>query len=289
MQYKILGKTGLNVSVVAFGGAPIGLSNYLETWDTAQQETESQAIAAIHKALEVGINYFDTAFGYGQGRSEQIIGKALQNVQQRPLLATKVLPPFQYNAIFDSVEKSCANLGVETIDVFQLHGNIWNDTHVSQVLNQGGIDALLQLKQQGKVRFIGFTAEAGTTGSYALLRSGHFDVLQIAYNVLYQDACNLMYSPASGIIVEAKEREMGVVTMRSLTSGVFQKLMKMQQPGIEQQLDLNALCLNYVLSNPYIDSAIVGMRQSEEVEKNTLIADQTDKRIDLTALHERYV
>jgi len=291
MQYKTAGKTELNISVVAFGGAPIGLANYLGQWDPGQPEAEAQVSAAIHRALELGINYIDTAFNYGAGTSERIIGRALQTLpegQQRPFLATKAGGPFRYENILVSAEKSLANLGVDTLDVLQLHGNFWNDEEVSQVFNEGGLEALQELRRQGKVRAIGFTSEGGSPGAYALVRSGQFDILQIAYNILYQDACNLAYQP-TGIVIEAKEHNIGVVTMRSLTSGIFQKLLKQQQPDIEQYLDLNALCLNYVLSNPYIDSAIVGMRSIEEVEKNVRIAERVEERLDLVALHKRYV
>jgi aryl-alcohol dehydrogenase-like predicted oxidoreductase len=292
MQYKKLGQTDLNVSVIAMGGAPIGLTNYLGQWDPSQPAAEEQISAAIHRAVELGINYIDTAFNYGAGTSERIIGKALQTLpagQPHPFLATKAGGPFRHDHILASAEKSLVNLGVETLDVLQLHGNYWNDEEVSQVFNEGGLEALQELKRQGKVRFIGLTSEGGSPGAHALVRSGQFDVLQIAYNILYQDACNLAFQPGSGIIIEAKERNMGVVTMRSLTSGIFQKLMKQQQPDIEQHLDLNALSLNYVLSNPYVDSAIVGMRLIAEVEKNVRIANQTENRLDLIELHKRYV
>jgi aryl-alcohol dehydrogenase-like predicted oxidoreductase len=149
------------------------------------------------------------------------------------------------------------------------------------------VDALRELRRQGKTRFLGFTAETASPGAYALLRSGAFDVLQIAYSVLYQDACNLMVK--AGPIIEAEERGMGVVTMRSLSSGVFQKLMGQLAPGIEGQVDLSALALGYVLSNPRIDSAIVGMRSAQEVEHNVALVERGAFRLDLEALHERYV
>jgi hypothetical protein len=120
-----------------------------------------------------------------------------------------------------------------------------------------------------------------------LIRSGAFDVLQIAYSVIYQDACNLMIK--AGPIVEAQERGLGVVTMRSLSSGVFQRLLTEQIAGIEQLVDPYALALGFVLSNPYVDSAIVGMRTTQEVERNVDLVERRVHRLDLEALHQRYV
>jgi uncharacterized protein len=89
----------------------------------------------------------------------------------------------------------------------------------------------------------------------------------------------------SGPIVEAKEREMGVVTMRSLSSGVFQKLMAAAAPGV----DAYALALQFALSNSRIDCPLIGMRTVAEVEKNVRLAEDLSGRLDLEDLHVRYV
>lgn len=286
MQYRTLGKTGLEVSAIGFGGAPLGLTNYLSAYnpqDAAQRET---AIQAILHALELGFTYFDTALSYGQGESERILGEARRRAgadASRMLLATKT-PGSQrtYEAVLQSAETSLANLGVDAVDVLQFHGSVWRDDDVEAALG-GGLDAFHELRRKGKARFLGFTSETPSPGTYRLVRSGAFDVLQIAYNVLYQDACNLMVK--SGPILEAKERGMGVVTMRSLSSGVFQQLLRQYAP----EVDGYALALQYVLSNPNVDSALVGMRTPEEVERNARLADDLAGRLDLELLHKRYV
>jgi aryl-alcohol dehydrogenase-like predicted oxidoreductase len=112
-------------------------------------------------------------------------------------------------------------------------------------------------------------------------------VLQIAYSIIYQDACNLMVD--AGPIVEAAARGMGVVTMRSLSSGVFQKLIAGAAPAVAAQVDLYALALGFVLSNPRVNAAIVGMRTVAEVETNVRLVEANAFRIDLEALHRRYV
>jgi aryl-alcohol dehydrogenase-like predicted oxidoreductase len=290
MDYRKLGNTGLEVSAIAFGGAPMGLANYLGPWDPNDPAQEEQGIAALVRALELGITYFDTALSYGNGRSEQIYGAARRragDLGKRMLLATKVPGGTRTREdVLRAAETSLRNLGVETIDVLQFHGSRWTDEQTAAVLDGGGLDALQELRRQGKVRFLGFTSEVGSPGCYRLLRSGAFDVLQIAYNILYQDACNLMVK--AGPIVEAKERGMGVVTMRSLSSGVFQRLLAEQVPGIERLVDPYALALRYVLSNPDVDSALVGMRTVAEVERNASLVER-EARLDLEALHQRYV
>jgi hypothetical protein len=291
MEYRQLGSTGLAVSAIAFGGAPAGLANYLSPYDPDDPAQAGQVVDAIVRALELGITYFDTALSYGNGRSERIYGAARRqagSLAQRMLLATKTPGSKRtYQEIVESAETSLRNLGVETIDILQLHGSGWTDAQAAQILEQGGLDALRDLKRQGKARFIGFTAEIGSPGTYALIRSGAFDVLQIAYSVIYQDACNLMIK--AGPIVEAKERGLGVVTMRSLSSGVFQRLLAEQIAGIEQLVDPYAVALGFVLSNPYVDSAIVGMRTTQEVERNVDLVERHVHRLDLEALHQRYV
>ncbi len=291
MEYRPLGSAGLEVSAVGFGGAPAGLANYLSPYDPDDQAQADQVADAIVRALELGITYFDTALSYGEGRSERIYGEGRRragSLAARMLLATKVPSGKRtYDGVIQSSETSLRNLGVDAIDVLQLHGSRWTDEEAAKVLDGGALDALRDLKRQGKARFIGFTAETGSPGTYALIGSGTFDVLQIAYSLIYQDACNLMVK--AGPIVEAKERGMGVVTMRSLSSGVFQKLMMEQVPGIEQKVDLYALALGFVLSNPFVDSALVGMRTAQEVQRNVGLLDRKVHRLDLEALHKRYV
>lgn len=236
MEYRRLGNTNLEVSAIAFGGAPAGLTNYLSPYDPHDPAQSDQVVDAIVRALELGITYFDTALSYGDGRSEQIYGAARKragSLASRMLLATKIPGSRRTpEEVIAAAETSLRNLGVETVDVLQFHGSKWTDEQTAQILEGGALDALRELKQQGKTRFIGFTAETASPGTYALLRSGAFDVLQIAYNVIYQDACNLMVN--AGPIVEAETQGMGVVTMRSLSSGVFQKFLTEQIPGIER-------------------------------------------------------
>ena len=154
MEYRPLGATGLTVSALAFGGAPAGLTNYLSAYDPDVPAQADGVVAAVVRALELGITYFDTALGYGDGRSERIFGEGRRRagaLGERMLLATKV--PASKRAPEDvvaSAEASLRNLGVETVDVLQLHGGRWTDDEASRVLEGGALEALQALKRQGR-------------------------------------------------------------------------------------------------------------------------------------------
>ena len=118
------------------------------------------------------------------------------------------------------------------------------------------------------------------------MASGEIDTLQICYNFCYQHPCCLI-NPRAGTIWRAKEQGMGVITMRTLTSGLFQRTMAAAGGPSSESFDANAFLLTYVLSNPLVNVALVGMRRVEEVERNVSVAD-TAERLDLEGLHHRF-
>jgi len=287
MNYRTLGRTGLSVSEVGFGAAPIGIANYLEAWDPSAKNEHETAIRALHHALDVGINYWDTAPGYGDGASERIIGEALVGRRDRVVLATKVGEPWTYENVLASAEVSLRRFGTDRIDVLQFHGGMYTAQMAEQVLG-GGMDAMLRLRDEGKVGFIGLTSEGPTGALERVVATGRFDTLQIRYNVCYQHPCDYV-SARAGIMYRAEEQGMGIITMRTLTSGLFQKTMRAAFGDATAGLDLDAFCLNYVLSNPLVDVALVGMRRPEEADRNAAISDAAARRFDLAALHHRFV
>jgi aryl-alcohol dehydrogenase-like predicted oxidoreductase len=287
MHYRTLGRTGLRVSEIGVGGAQFGLTNYMGRWDAFSDEAERMTRATIHRALELGYNYFDTAPGYGDGRSEEMVGHALKGHRDRAIIATKVSSgqwaPKQIQA---SVETSLRRLRTDVIDVIQFHDGWYHPDQVGQILRGGGLETFQQLKQDGKVRFIGFTAEGPSAGVEELIATGAFDTMQIRYSLMYQHPSD--WENNEGIIRQADAVGMGVILMRPLTSGVFQRLMADAFPEIDV-LDVGRLLLNYVLSDPYVDVALVGMREPRYVEINNAISDDIASRIDLAQLHDRYV
>ena len=124
-----------------------------------------------------------------------------------------------------------------------------------------------------------------------LIAAGAFDTMQVRYKLMYQHVSN--WHNNTGIIRQAEEQEMGIILMRPLTSGVFQRLMADAFPQLNV-LDVGWLLLNYVLSDPYVDVALVRGRVPRPrepcfVELNNKISDDVAARIDLAALHDRYV
>lgn len=230
---------------------------------------------------------FDTAPGYGSGRSEEMVGRALEGRRQEAFLATKVSAgQWTPEGVRSSVEASLRRLQVDVIDLIQFHGGSYGPEQVDLILRGGGLAAMQDLCQEGKVRYLGFTTEGPSGGVEELIATGAFDVMQVRYNLMYQHPSD--WETGAGIMRQAEAQGMGIVLMRPLTSGVFQRLMAQAFPQIDP-LEVGRLLLNYVLSDPYVDVALIGMRDPRLVEINNALSDDDSGRIDLAALHDRYV
>jgi len=284
MQYRTLGRTNLKVSEIGFGGAQVGIPNYMETWDPHGAREQQTILDALDRALDLGLNYVDTAPSYGDGTSEEVLGRVVGKRRDEIVLATK-LTDYDGKSVIESAERSLRRLQTDVIDLLQFHGGIYEKDALDTILNGGGLDALHTLRDQGKIRFLGFTAELPSGGVSTLIATGAFDVMQIRYNFTYQCACDFI-NPR-GVMREAETQNMGIVTMRPLTSGIFQRLMAGAFPQLAEA-DLSGFLLNYVLSNPFVDVAIIGMRRIEEVEANNALSDNTASRLDLEAVHDRF-
>ncbi len=289
MELRPLGKTGLVVSAIGFGGAPIGLQNYLSADDRDSPEVRAEAIEAIRLAVSLGINYFDTAPGYGDGRSEAILGEALDGVRDRILLATKYPCGEAWNPE-DATAKlhaSLVRLHTGHVDVLQLHGGTFTDTQADSIVARAVLDWADRMRAAGLCRFTGITAEGPSGALERLLATGRFDVLEIQYNLLYQATCDYQREP-NGIAVFARALGMGVTAMRPATSGLLQRIMATAFPDLDGDA-LTRLAVNFVMSTPEIDCAVVGMRSTSEVRKNAALAADRSLRMNLRDVHRRYV
>jgi aryl-alcohol dehydrogenase-like predicted oxidoreductase len=286
MQYRVLGRTGLRVSQIGFGGAVIGIPNYIEAWNPQDPVCRKTVVEALDRALDQGLNYLDTAESYGDGVSEETMGLVIARRRDECVVATKVSSR-EPTQIRRSCEASLRRLQTGVIDVYQFHGGWYGPEDVAVILEQGGLETMQALRDEGKIRFLGFTAEAPTDGVSQLIATEAFDVVQTRYNLMYQHACD--YVNGRGAMMEAKARNLGVAVMRPLTSGTFGKLMRLVCPGSEAPFDVHRLLLTYVLSNPYVDVAVVGMRRAAEVDANVAICDDPASRFDLAELHHRFV
>jgi len=207
MKFRTLGRTRLNVSEVGFGAWAIGGS-----WGP---QSSADSVAALNKALDLGVNFIDTAAGYGDGKSERIIGEVLRSRRDSVVVATKTppapgpWPPSPYciaserypeKYLRENVEQRLRNLGTDRIDILQLHTwtRAWNR-------NPEPFSVLRKLKEEGKVRFVGVsTPEHDQNSVISLMRDGWVDVVQIIYNIFEQE-------PAAELLPAAVEADVGVI------------------------------------------------------------------------------
>ena len=207
MQYSALGKTGLTVSKLGLGGAPIG--------GDFGVVSDQQAIEVIHSAIDLGINFFDTAPLYGRGESERRYGIALKGKREQVVLATKAVmrgDPYTYENTINSVESSLRRLQTDYIDLIQLH----EAEHVpfEDAMN-GTIAAFLKLKEQGKVRAIGVNA-GRLELLFPFIKTGKIDTVQTfsKYTLLDHTAKDTLFPLA-------KEMGVGVINGSPLGMGVL--------------------------------------------------------------------
>jgi uncharacterized protein len=284
METTQLGRTGVTVSRLGFGGAPAGLTNYLGAYAPENAEQRRRVIASIERALELGVTYFDTAPAYGEGASEAIFGEALAGLGDRIFLATKVVPSTV--DVARSVETSLKRLRRDHIDLLQVHGASYSEEMTDALLAPGGlVSQMEELRDEGLIRFLGFTTEDNNPAVYRFIESGRFDVMQLCYNLLYQHPAE--QTRPFGSLFEAEAQKMGIVTMRTVTSGLFQRWVQWVNP--DNTFDYTPALLQFVLSNPLVDVALVGMRDPEIVATNVRIVEDLDNRIDIARLHEKYV
>lgn len=276
MQEVSLGNTGLTVSRLVLGGYPFGGVNHANGWDPWSSEGKATVIRTVNRALDRGINYIDTAPGYGGGRSEELIGEVMKTRRDECVLATKVAwEGMAKKDVMDSVHASLGRLNTERLDIVQIHGGMFTAADYEHILNGGPLDALRDLQQAGKVGFIGVTAEEPWTARQFI--DGNFEVFQLAYNFIYQAA-------ARHVLNDTVAAGVGVVTMRTMTSGILQRLAGYLTPGWQDAHDLFEVCLKFVLSDSRVTAPIVGMRWPAEVDRNVDFVENYNPSFDLADL-----
>ncbi|WP_274653149.1 aldo/keto reductase [Paenibacillus humicola] len=289
MEYTLLGRTGATVSRIGYGGAAAGLKNYLHAFDPQNPDDRRGILESVEAALDEGINYFDTAPGYGSGQSEELLGEALAGVTEaggHPLFVSTKAGYHSRSELRASVEASLKRLRRKHLDLLQIHGDTIRPEQVDDILREGGMaDEMNRLKEEGLVRHIGFTSEDNNEAVYRFIRSGRFDTAQLCYNFIFQHP----YEPSRsfGTLLEAERAGLGILTMRTPTSGTFQRWIQMVNPA--NTFDYTPALIQFVLSNPLVDVALMGMRDAEIVRQNAAICRDAAGRISLDELHRRYV
>jgi aryl-alcohol dehydrogenase-like predicted oxidoreductase len=301
MKYRPFGKTGIQVSEIGHGTWAMGFM-----WG---ERKDPEAKAALRRGLELGINFIDTAYLYGNGHSEQLIGEVMRETGQRPFVATKVPPnikewppkpgtppeqAFAASYLIDITERSLKNLGVECIVLQQLH--VWRP----EWLGRGDwLGAVEKLKTQGKIRFFGVSLNDHDADSgLELVASGLVDSVQVIFNLFEQRPREKLF-PACirhgvGVIARVPLDEGGL-------SGALQEGMKFPKGDwrahyfkgdrIRETMErakqfeflmegsmalLPQAALKFCLSEPAVSTVIPGMRTVDHVAANVLVPEFPD-------------
>jgi aryl-alcohol dehydrogenase-like predicted oxidoreductase len=231
MEYRILGRTGIRVSEIGFGCGNVG--------GLMVRGSHEEQVEAVNRALKLGIDYFDTAPSYGDGRSETNLGRVLEELGSEVTVATKIRIGAQDlddipGAVERSLESSLKRLRMDSVDVLQLHTHIamerdgegWSGAiGLEDVLGEGGVaDAFDLVCSKGFTRFIGFTGLGEAEALHRVVESGRFDMVQAYYNVINPSAGWDVPDGFSGydfgrLIDKAAGRRMGVVPIRVMAAG----------------------------------------------------------------------
>ena len=297
MEYRTLGRTGLEVSEIGYGAWGIGGSMWVGA-------SEDESVRALNRAIELGVNLIDTARGYGE--SERIVGRVVRDHPDEWLyVATKVPPKngvwpapsgldpmqtFPGDHIRRSVEESLRASGLETIDVLQFH--VWSDEWVGR---GDWLETVAALKESGAIRFFGISInDHQPENALELVRSGAVDTVQVIHNVFHQQPEEQLF-PACvehgvGVIVRVALDEGGLTGRITAgtgfpegdwRNGYFGGDRRRQAEehvaaivddlGVSTE-ELPALALRYVLSTEGVSTVIPGMRSVRNVERNVAVS-----------------
>jgi aryl-alcohol dehydrogenase-like predicted oxidoreductase len=300
MRYRKLGRTNLEVSEIGYGAWGIGGKQWLGASD-------DESLRALRRAVELGLNFIDTALAYGDGHSERLVGQVLREAKTRVYVATKVPPKnrlwparpgigiqevFPYDYILRSTEESLRNLGVETIDLQQLH--VWNPEWIESEIWRRAFE---DLKRSGKVRFVGVSINDHQPDSaLELIRTGLVDTVQVIYNIFDQ-------TPERNLFPLCMEQNIGVIARVPFDEGsltgavtettsfepddfrayyfrgdrkkqVAERVAALRRDLADVEGTLPEIALRFCLSHPAVSTVIPGMRKVRNVEANCVVSDK---------------
>jgi aryl-alcohol dehydrogenase-like predicted oxidoreductase len=230
MDQRAFGRTGLRVGVLGFGCGDVG--------GLIVRGTQAERERAVARAVEAGINYFDTAASYGSGESERNLGRTLRALGLRPYVGTKFrLDPAERDvggALARALEGSLQRLGMERVDLFQLHNLIVDEDGApapgrglpARLVLGEVVPALQALRRQGTIRFAGITALGDTAAVHRVLDAGVIDTAQVCLNLLNPSAAVRVPAgfPAQDferLLDRAHQRGVGVMNIRVLAGGAL--------------------------------------------------------------------
>jgi aryl-alcohol dehydrogenase-like predicted oxidoreductase len=299
MNYRRLGRTGLEVSEIGYGAWGIGGSQ----WGGADDD---ESIQALHRAIDLGLDFIDTALAYGNGRSERLVGQVVRERSETVHVATKVPPRnrtwpaqagvplgevFPPGYVRECAERSLRNLGMDSVDLLQLH--VWSDEWTDR---DGLMEEVEELRSAGKIRFFGVSINDHEPASAVrVVEAGAVDTVQVIYNVFDQ-------SPEDELFPACREQDVGVIARVPLDEGGLtgrigpdtefegddfranyfrgDRSREVQERTTAIAADLgiamDALAetaLRFVLAEPAVSTVIPGMRSLRNVERNVAVSD----------------
>ena len=233
MTHRTLGKTGMSLLPIGFGGIPI------------QRINTSEVKLIIDEMLSQGINFIDTARGYTV--SESYLGEALVNGKREQFFIATKSPAKDYEAMKLDIQTSLSQLKTDYIDLYQCH-LVKDQTQSDQIMGPGGAyEALIEAKSQGLIRHIGITSH-NVDLLLDVVDDMPFETLQFPYNIIERQA--------EGLFERANRRGIGVIVMKPLAGGA---------------LDQAELSLKFILTNPHVSVVIPGMDRVEQVVQNVSV------------------
>ena len=294
MNYRKLGRTGLEVSEIGYGAWGIGKGKWVGASD-------NESVKALNQAFDLGLNFVDTALVYGDGHSEGLVGRTIKKRSERIYVATKIPPKnylwparsgvpaqeaFPADHIIECTDESLRNLGLESLDVQQFH--VWSDEWADQ---GNWLEAIQKLKKQGKIKAFGVSInDFQPENVIRLIETGVLDTVQVIYNIFEQAPEDQLFPTCErhgvGVIVRVPFDEgslTGKITPETtfdpadFRANYFQGDRKQQVYDRVQKIvsdlgitldEMPETALRYVLSHKAVSTVIPGMRSVRNVQRN---------------------
>ena len=306
MRYRRFGRTGWNVSEIGYGMWGMG------GWSGSD---DKESLDSLQRAIDLGCNFFDTAWAYGDGHSEQLLGKTLRANKNNPAaggpdkklyVATKVPPKnrrwpsrpeyslddsYPPDYIFEYVDKSLQNLGVERLDLIQLH--TWEDSWLDDERISRAIE---KLRSSGKVQAFGLSLNRWEPANgIRAVRTGRIDAVQVIYNIFDQN-------PEDEVFPACREKDVAVIARVPFDEGSLTGTLTVKsswpandwrstyfvpenlkasvaradalKPLLTDGMTLPEMALRFILNNPDVHTTIPGMRKRKNVESNLTASDK---------------